>query len=97
MVRLYKIVSWIAGALMILSMASLGSLALRYTREMPQQTEVESGRTVRLKVLYGRTVYVTKSEQYRFYAGFALVLATGLVGAGADRMGRGRFRRAKNQ
>jgi hypothetical protein len=80
MVKLYRICSWIAAGLVLLGMASLQSLYLRYTREMPQAPQVESGRTVRMGVLYGKTVYVTKVEEYRLYAMLGCVV--GAVGAG---------------
>jgi hypothetical protein len=95
MVTLYKIVIWIAGALFLLSMASLGSLFETYTREMPQHAEVDSRRTVQLKVLYGKTVYVTRAEQYRLYAGYGLVALAGGACVAADRLRKRALRGSK--
>jgi len=82
MVALYRICSWIAAGLVLLAGASLQSLYVVYTREMPQAPQVESGRTVEMGVLYGKTVYVTKAEEYRLYARMGWVVgAVGLGGA----------------
>jgi hypothetical protein len=82
MVTLYRVCSWIAAGLVLLGMASLQSLYFAYTREMPQAPQVESGRTVGMGVLYGKTVYVTKEEEYRLYARVGWVVgAVGLGGA----------------
>jgi len=93
MVTLYKVGIWISGALVFLSLASLGALFRTYTHEMPQQTETQSGRTVRLKVLYGKTVYVTRAEEYRLYAGYGLVAASMALCVGADCLRRRAIRR----
>jgi uncharacterized membrane protein len=76
MVMLYRICSWLGATLVLLSMASVQSLYSTYTREMPQVPQVQSGRTVSMGVLYGKTVYVTEGESYRLYAREA-----GVVGA----------------
>jgi hypothetical protein len=94
--RLYKLGSWIAAGLLLLGIASLQSLVLRYTREMPQVPQIESGRTVRMSVFYGKTVFVTVSEEHRLYAMVVCVL--GAVGTAAvmDQLRRRALRRSKD-
>jgi len=78
-VRIFKICSWIAAGVTLLAMAFLQSLYSEYTRDMPTAPEVASGRVTRIKVFYGKTVYVTKSEEYRLYGRMGWVI--GAAGA----------------
>lgn len=95
MVTFYKISSWIGAALFLITIASLQALMLKYTREMPQQPDVALRRTVSMKVLYGKTVYMTRTEEYRLYERVGWVAAAGGVTATMELLRRRAARRKK--
>jgi hypothetical protein len=96
MVTTYRISTWLAGGLFLLSMASVQVLYSRYTREMPQVQQFESGRTIPLDVLYGKTVYVTKRELYSLYGRVASAAGAGVLTVAMDQLRR-RAERRRNK
>ena len=58
-----KVLPTVLGIVFVVSLFSMMAVRQYYTRNMPQSPQQELGRTVALKVNYGKTVYVTVSEE----------------------------------